>query len=81
MTHNEGVMPALTDAAYEQLLTVRVESPERIAAALAARPRRERLTTDGALFIVAADHTARGMLGVPGQPERWPTGGRCSTGC
>jgi hypothetical protein len=62
-------MPALTDAAYEDLLTIRVESPERIAAALAARPRRERLTTDGALFIVAADHTARGMLGVPGQPR------------
>ncbi len=26
------------------------------------------LLTDGALFIVAADHTARGMLGVPGDP-------------
>ena len=30
-------------------------------------PRRP-LLTDGRLFIVAADHTARGMLGVPGDP-------------
>ncbi len=26
-------------------------------------------TVDGTLFIVAADHTARGMIGVPGQPR------------
>jgi hypothetical protein len=26
------------------------------------------LLTDGRLFVVAADHTARGMLGVPGEP-------------
>ena len=26
------------------------------------------LLTDGRLFIVAADHSARGMLGVPGEP-------------
>ena len=30
--------------------------------------RRRPLLTDGRLFIVAADHTARGMLGVPGEP-------------
>ena len=49
--------------------TMRVDAPERIAKALADRPRRQRLTADGALFIVAADHTARGMIGVPGQPR------------
>jgi hypothetical protein len=62
-------MPALTDSDYERLLAIRVDAPHRIGAALAARPRRERLTIDGALFIVAADHTARGMIGVPGQPR------------
>ena len=37
--------------------------------ALRARPRRP-LLTDGRLFIVAADHTARGMLGVRRRPVR-----------
>jgi hypothetical protein len=62
-------MPALTDAAYDELIAVRVDAPERIAKALADRPRRPRLTVDGTLFIVAADHTARAMIGVPGQPR------------
>ena len=35
--------------------------------ALRGRARRP-LLTDGRLFIVAADHTARGMLGVRGDP-------------
>jgi hypothetical protein len=62
-------MTRLDDAGYAALTTMRVEAPERIAKALADRPRRQRLTADGALFIVAADHTARGMIGVPGQPR------------
>jgi len=59
----------LSEAQYRQLLDVRVEEPARVAEALAARPRRERVTADGALFIVAADHTARGMLGVGADPH------------
>jgi hypothetical protein len=59
----------LDDAAYAALVNLRVDSPERIAKALADRPRRHHLTADGMLFIVAADHTARGMIGVPGQPR------------
>jgi hypothetical protein len=59
----------LDDSTYRDLLDVRVSEPQRIAAALAARPRREQLTGDGSLFIVAADHTARGMIGVPGSPH------------
>jgi hypothetical protein len=59
----------LDDPTYRDLLDVRVSEPQRIAAALAARPRREQLTRDGALFIVAADHTARGMIGIPGSPH------------
>ena len=43
----------------------------------AGRARRP-LLTDGRLFIVAADHTARGMLGVPGDP-RDPSGPACGS--
>jgi hypothetical protein len=59
----------LSDADYAALTTMRVDAPERIAKALADRPRRQHVAIDGALFIVAADHTARGMIGVPGQPR------------
>jgi hypothetical protein len=59
----------LDDAAFATLLATRVDDPGRIAVALAARPRRSQLTSDGMLFIVAADHTARGMIGIPGQPR------------
>ena len=62
-------MRHLSDADYAALTTMRVDAPERIAKALADRPRRQQLAIDGALFIVAADHTARGMIGVPGQPR------------
>ncbi len=33
------------------------------------------------MFIVAADHTARGCSGSAATRWRWPTGARCSTGC
>jgi hypothetical protein len=62
-------MGRLSDAQFHDLIGVRVLEPQRIAAALAARGRRDRLTADGALFIVAADHTARGMIGIAGQPR------------
>ncbi len=62
-------MTHLSDADYAALTTMRVDAPERIAKALADRPRRQHVAIDGALFIVAADHTARGMIGVPGQPR------------
>ena len=62
-------MSRLDDADYTALTAMRVDAPGRIAKVLADRPRRDRLTAGGALFIVAADHTARGMIGVPGQPR------------
>ena len=62
-------MSHLEDADFAALTTMRAEAPERIAKALADRPRRQHLVADGAMFIVAADHTARGMIGVPGQPR------------
>jgi len=62
-------MSRISDDAFRDLTDVRVSEPGRIATALAGRKRRERITNDGAIFIVAADHTARGMIGVPGQPR------------
>jgi hypothetical protein len=59
----------LTDEQYRGLTDVRVHQPDAIAKAMASRRRRAELTRDGMLFIVAADHTARGMLGVGSDPK------------
>ena len=58
----------ISDETFRDLLDVRVHAPERIADAYAARRRRDRLSRDGMLLIVAVDHTARGMVGVGGDP-------------
>jgi DhnA family fructose-bisphosphate aldolase class Ia len=47
-----------------QLREIRAERPHGIGAALASRVRREVLRGDGRIFIVAADHPARGALAV-----------------
>lgn len=57
----------LSDSQWHDLIAVRAEQPTLALDRLRARPRRP-LLTDGRLFVVAADHTARGMLGVPGDP-------------
>jgi hypothetical protein len=57
----------LDDDGWRQLLELRATQPEAAGAALRTRPRRP-LLTDGRLFVVAADHTARGMLGVGDDP-------------
>src|SRR5712671_4844701 len=54
----------LDESTYRDLLGVRVHAPDKIAAAHAARRRRQSLTRDGMLFIIAADHTARGMVAL-----------------
>jgi hypothetical protein len=59
----------LSDAQYADLTNVRVSEPDAIAKAMASRRRRAELTRDGMLFIVAADHTARGMVGVSAEPR------------
>ena len=52
-----------------RLIETRARAPEQIAAAAAGRPRRARLTGEtGRLMIIAADHTARGILGVGTRP-------------
>jgi len=57
----------LDDARWRDLIDARCEQPQLALDTLRSRVRRP-LLTDGRLFIVAADHTARGMLGVPGEP-------------
>jgi hypothetical protein len=58
----------LDDRTFADLLDARVHDPDRIIEAHAFRPRRTTPTRDGMLFIVAADHTARGMIGLGGDP-------------
>lgn len=49
---------------FEALRKARAENPNKIAEILATRKRRDLIEGDGKLFIVAADHPARGALGV-----------------
>jgi DhnA family fructose-bisphosphate aldolase class Ia len=49
---------------FQTLRDMRARHPEAIREALANRARREALRGDGRLFIVAADHPARGALAV-----------------
>lgn len=58
---------ALSDEQWRGLIERRATEPDAAIAALRGRRRRPMLT-DGRLFIVAADHTARGMLGVGNEP-------------
>jgi DhnA family fructose-bisphosphate aldolase class Ia len=52
-----------------ELRELRATAPEQVAVRAAARRRRSLLGPDGRLMIVAADHPARGALGVRGLPQ------------
>ena len=54
----------MTALDFAGLRDTRAAHPARIAEILAARKRRNLIRGDGRLFIVAADHPARGALGV-----------------
>ncbi|WP_105036140.1 Cgl0159 family (beta/alpha)8-fold protein [Cryobacterium aureum] len=54
----------MTRLDFDALRHARAANPERIGEILASRTRRELIRGDGRLFIVAADHRARGALGV-----------------
>lgn len=59
----------LTRAAnFEDIKDIRAENPAAIAAALASRKRRDVIRGDGRLLIIAADHPARGAIGVGNNP-------------
>ena len=53
---------ALTDKQYNELTQARLKSPESFKKALVSRKRRKMVGKDGRLLIVAADHTARGII-------------------
>jgi len=53
---------ALTDKQYNELIQARLKSPESFKRALVSRKRRKMVGKDGRLLIVAADHTARGII-------------------
>jgi len=54
--------------AFDRLRDLRATNPAAIRAVLADRRRRDVLRGDGRLFIVAADHPARGALAVGANP-------------
>jgi DhnA family fructose-bisphosphate aldolase class Ia len=59
----------ITDALWAELLHTRATDPGAIGEAYVNRRRRERLLSErGTLFLVAADHPARGALGVGADP-------------
>lgn len=58
----------LERAEYDRITEVRVREPEALRLSLKGRARRSLIGPDGNLFIVAADHTARGMLAVGDDP-------------
>jgi len=58
----------LQPAAYAELIEARVREPKALQRALAGRARRSVPGVDGRLMLLAADHTARGMLGVGADP-------------
>jgi hypothetical protein len=57
----------MRDDQWLELIQTRLHEPNEAAKALKKRKRRK-LLTDSKLFIVAADHTARGMLAVGDDP-------------
>jgi len=57
----------ISDAQWRSLIESRLDEPARAGEIIRRRKRRP-LLRDGRLFIVAADHTARGMLGVGNDP-------------
>ncbi|GIH28982.1 aldolase [Acrocarpospora phusangensis] len=58
----------MRDQDYRDLLDRRAWQPERVAAAASARRRRSLWASGRQLLIIAADHPARGMIGVTGRP-------------
>jgi len=68
MSHTEVTAPRLADTEIDRIRRTRAEDPAAIERAYATRTRRDIHGEDGRLFIVAADHPARGALGVRQNP-------------
>jgi DhnA family fructose-bisphosphate aldolase class Ia len=61
-------VPQVVEPDFERLRELRAHRPEAVAEACANGTRRRVLDTSGRLMLVAADHTARGMLSVRNRP-------------
>jgi DhnA family fructose-bisphosphate aldolase class Ia len=61
-------VPATGEEAFARLRAIRHSNPAAVSSLLAARVRRPLVQGDGRLLIVAADHPARGALGVRSDP-------------
>ncbi|HEY9323429.1 MAG TPA: deoxyribose-phosphate aldolase [Agromyces sp.] len=61
--------PADIALRFDTLRALRAERPEAVREAHAERTRRDVIRGDGRLFIVAADHPARGALAVGGEAD------------
>lgn len=59
----------MSEVQVRDLAELRARDPRAVATAAAARSRRPLLGADGRLLLVAADHPARGALGVRDQPH------------
>jgi hypothetical protein len=60
----------VSDREWADLLHTRATDPQAVHKLYTTRARRASLLTDsGTMFLVAADHTARGAMGVPGDPN------------
>lgn len=68
MRRDEHMTVEVTRERYGQLLEARVRRPQSLRTALTERSRRPIAGPDGRLVILAADHTARGILGASGDP-------------
>lgn len=62
-------MRILTDEDFDRIRMIRAQEPQQITAALRGRRRREVIRGDGKLFIIAADHPARGAFAVGSAPQ------------
>ena len=60
----EAKVATVAPLEFDRLRGLRAARPEAVAEAAARRPRRRLLGPDGRLMLVAADHPARGALGV-----------------
>jgi hypothetical protein len=58
----------MSSARIAELAETRLRRPQAIAEAAAARRRPGTLAELGPIMVIAADHTARGMVGVKGRP-------------
>jgi DhnA family fructose-bisphosphate aldolase class Ia len=67
MSHSEH--RTLTADDFARITHLRATDPEAVSRAHSGRVRRELSAGDGRLFIVAADHPARGALGVGTEPR------------